>query len=257
MILTLQRNNLFHNPVSGLWTPALISTELWLDASDASTITETGGSVSQWDDKSGNGKNLIQSNGAWQPTYDSVNKKVINNGNRFMSVDLTIPMSGNISVFSVVKVDTVTSNYNSIFAMNATPDFDFQLDANNTSQFNGRINVSGIGLSVALTGGPFMDESIYNVVFDYDSGFYTAFVNGTKRADNTAYTTKLGTSQNFRIFTNRSISNYIIGKISEIILIENCSDNCRQIVESYLAWKWGTASSLPINHPYKFFPPRV
>ena len=29
--------------------------QLWLDASDTSTITQSEGSVSQWDDKSGNG----------------------------------------------------------------------------------------------------------------------------------------------------------------------------------------------------------
>jgi hypothetical protein len=41
--------------------------QLWFDAADATTITESGGLVSQWDDKSGNGRNLSQSGGA-QPT---------------------------------------------------------------------------------------------------------------------------------------------------------------------------------------------
>jgi len=53
------------------WTPAEIDTELWLDADDASTITETGGAVSQWDDKSGNARHATQATGSKQPLYTS------------------------------------------------------------------------------------------------------------------------------------------------------------------------------------------
>lgn len=41
---------------------------LWLDASDLSTITESGGAVSQWDDKSGNANHATQGTGAAQLT---------------------------------------------------------------------------------------------------------------------------------------------------------------------------------------------
>lgn len=40
---------------------------LWLDASDSGTITQVAGSVSQWNDKSGNGRNAVQATGAQQP----------------------------------------------------------------------------------------------------------------------------------------------------------------------------------------------
>ena len=42
--------------------------QLWLDASDTSTITESSGSVSQWNDKSGYGNNATEGVGARQPT---------------------------------------------------------------------------------------------------------------------------------------------------------------------------------------------
>jgi hypothetical protein len=45
----------------------LTSAPLWLDAADASTITESGGSVSQWDNK-GTLENLTQATSADQPT---------------------------------------------------------------------------------------------------------------------------------------------------------------------------------------------
>lgn len=50
------------------FSPSNLSNGLmWLDASDASTITDSGGSVSQWDDKFGNGNNATQGTGSLQP----------------------------------------------------------------------------------------------------------------------------------------------------------------------------------------------
>lgn len=51
------------------WTPALITTALWLDAADASTVTLNNLAVSQWNDKSGNGRNVLQATSANQPLY--------------------------------------------------------------------------------------------------------------------------------------------------------------------------------------------
>lgn len=51
------------------FNPANISgLQLWLDASDAATITQAAGLVSQWNDKSGNGNHATQGTGANQPT---------------------------------------------------------------------------------------------------------------------------------------------------------------------------------------------
>jgi hypothetical protein len=52
-----------------LWTPAQLTTALWLDAADASTITLNGATVSQWNDKSGNARNAVQATTAYQPLY--------------------------------------------------------------------------------------------------------------------------------------------------------------------------------------------
>ena len=62
---------LMHFVTQGLWTPKDIETALWLDASDALTITESGGAVSQWDDKSGNTNHVTQVTGADQPETGS------------------------------------------------------------------------------------------------------------------------------------------------------------------------------------------
>ncbi len=52
--------------------------QLWLDAADTATITQSGGSVSQWNDKSGNANHATQGTGAYQPV---TNSKTINSRN--------------------------------------------------------------------------------------------------------------------------------------------------------------------------------
>ena len=51
--------------------PSDLNLSLWLDASDASTITETNGSISQWSDKSGNANHAIQTTSSSMPTLAS------------------------------------------------------------------------------------------------------------------------------------------------------------------------------------------
>ena len=53
-----------------LWQPDEVATELWLDAADTDTITESSGLVSQWDDKSGN-ENDVSAADSYRPTYAS------------------------------------------------------------------------------------------------------------------------------------------------------------------------------------------
>lgn len=43
------------------WTPASITTALWLDAADTATITSSANIVTQWNDKSGNNRHFAQS----------------------------------------------------------------------------------------------------------------------------------------------------------------------------------------------------
>jgi hypothetical protein len=58
-------------PLATGWTPARLGTQVaaWFDADDAATITLNGTGVSQWNDKSGNGRHVSQSNAGAQPTY--------------------------------------------------------------------------------------------------------------------------------------------------------------------------------------------
>jgi hypothetical protein len=56
----------------------LLQPYLWLDASDTSTIIESGGFVSQWNDKSGNGRHVSQAIGTSQPITGTTTQNGLN-----------------------------------------------------------------------------------------------------------------------------------------------------------------------------------
>lgn len=62
----------FGNIQSGVFSPKSLSGLLsWHDAQDGSTITQSGGDISQWDDKSGNGHHATQATAVDQPIYNT------------------------------------------------------------------------------------------------------------------------------------------------------------------------------------------
>ena len=65
---------LSHQP----WSPLMLQPRLWLDASDLTTITHSGGAVSEWRDKSGNGYAFTQATSAAQPTTGSATQNALN-----------------------------------------------------------------------------------------------------------------------------------------------------------------------------------
>ena len=88
---------------------------LWVDASDESTITESSGDVSQWDDKSGNNHDLTQSTSSYQPTYsgldydpymefDGVNRVLANSDSSLYAVGTSTN-----TMFVVYKGDNTTT----------------------------------------------------------------------------------------------------------------------------------------------------
>jgi len=96
---------------------------LWLDAADDVTITETSGDVSQWDDKSGLGNNVLQATPADQPNSE------LNTINGIPAIDFdganhelkmtTFPALTKFSVFVVARYDSVGANQ-TIFELSPT-----------------------------------------------------------------------------------------------------------------------------------------
>ena len=64
---------LLRSRASGFNPKSIAGLALWLDASDASTITLNGATVSQWRDKSGNARHLSEATANNQPTMSTLN----------------------------------------------------------------------------------------------------------------------------------------------------------------------------------------
>jgi hypothetical protein len=71
-------------------------------------------------------------------------------------------------------------------------------------------------------------------------------------------TTTMGTETFRNIGVNAALSSntYFNGSIGEIVVYDSVlATKPRQVVEGYLAWKWGLSGSLPVGHPYLSAPP--
>ena len=89
--------------------------ELWLDASDSSTITKDGSNkVSQWSDRSGNNKHATQSTASKKPTYtisDALlkNKATISSSSATGQIGLALPSITLQEIFIVAYYDDGTT----------------------------------------------------------------------------------------------------------------------------------------------------
>lgn len=101
-----------YRPAAGAFTPASITGLVaWWDASDTASITASGGSVSQWNDLSGNAFHLTQGTGANQPTtgtrtQNSLNVIDFDGTSDSMAKTSVGTFVAGITVFTVVLYDT-------------------------------------------------------------------------------------------------------------------------------------------------------
>lgn len=253
-----------------LWTPSQISTSIWIDASDASTVTLAGSSVSQINDKSGNGNNFLQATSSKQPTYLIASKNSLNTM-RFTATSAQLLInttfiyaSDKLHSFMVVKrgVDSSSSQYGRYLTFTNTTNADDFANANSLIfTNNGYTTFSLFRLSASIAAQSISQNTWY--LFDGQR-------NGTsgQLAKNAGtYATGATNSANQNINVSTIGSSYFSsyqgpgshdGEIAEIVVLNYIpsSTNINKL-QGYLAWKWGMESDLPVGHPYKNAPPYV
>ncbi len=238
------------------WTPAQITTALWLDAADASTITLNSTTVSQWNDKSGNSRNFSQATAGNQPVYltNALNGKNVVN---FVSNDnlnrAAIPFNdlGNNSLY-VVGNRTGNNFYNVTViisrAAGRTRNMLFGDGSTYWGVYTAPPPVGFVGATFKICG--IIADQATNAFLYYQDGTSQGSVGtvsaGTVFGDNNCY---LGNDQ---------YGSSLDGNIAEVIFCdEKNTDSDRQKIEGYLAHKWGMQASLPNGHPYKSSAPTV
>jgi autotransporter-associated beta strand protein len=254
---------------SNFWTPSRLSLAVWLDSADSSTVISGSSGVSQWNDKSGNNRNAIQSTVASRAAY--VQNGL--NGNPSLQFDGTNDFY-NVTTGTIAQPMTVLWAGNSTgpgiggandgaYIMDAVTGNRLALgwNANNSSAENGRLwmygGTGGIIYAPSGTTQAWNAPSIVGAVFNNGSSS-TLFTNGASVATGV---TGAGSLTSLRLGGRTATvvaENAFAGQYGEYILaLGALSTSDRQIAEGYLAWKWGTVASLPADHPYKNAAPTV
>jgi hypothetical protein len=240
-----------------LWTPDVLAAVAWYDAASG-PIVESGGFVSQWNDKTANARHLTQGTGANQPTTGTRTLNGLNvldfDGGDFLAKASMPATSGNFVCVMVAQLDTIDHASDGLWSLSASKDFG--LVANNASQFNGSIVCVGASnpASTPLSGGPFPGPSIFVTLVRVSGLRIEAFVDGVSRAS-VGYIGAISGSGTFRVFSDRSAAFFPDGAVAEVLVFNTLSTTDRQKVEGYLAWKWALQNNLAVGHPYKYSPP--
>ena len=230
------------------WTPSSIATELWLDGSDSSTITEISGAISQWDDKSGNARHAAQSNATFRPvvdatTFNSLSSVYFGVAPEFF--DISTFGSGTYSWFFALVSDTSitslvgSSSVNTYIPIATSGSTNTNiLRLNNVNDPSGAYQIYGgeLSQSVANRGDAYTELNRAN-------GNICGYIN----IPVVTSTIRLGYAQT---------GYFLGGYMGEVIVLNGTpSSDTIQKVQGYLAHKWGLTANLPNDHPYKNIAP--
>ena len=274
-------------PVGGskLWRPDELGADLalWLDAEDAASVTLNGTTVSQWNDKSGNGYNVSNATAATQPDYlatgfngkptlqvvggDFLERGTTALGRNVGGITCAIVglhPAGQTFVPNAAEVFISTSIVSGAtrFAMSpnvSTSTINRYALAGRRDDADSYASASSSTDSLANRGNPWIrvaqraySDGVANHWTDGTQDMANATV-GVQTAGNTSDTDSLRLS----IFSGANAMPTGT-QLSEIVLTHSTMTNDdRQKLEGYLAHKWGLTANLPVSHPYKTKPPTV
>lgn len=233
------------------WTPADISTQLWLDAADTSTITLISDVVSQWNDKSGNNRDFNQSSPSLRPEYDSFNANLIFSSHQLSGTNFSGGLStDNITFFFVFQANTFP-----LGLFDSNPSGGGVVRNFVTNYWDWHSNSPSI--SLGLSSAEFSQISIKHSLvpsrqLDYRKNGSSILSASSGSTGGIAWSS----SPNIGSINNLGAGAYS-GKLHEIIICNNTtlSGGNQERVEGYLAHKWGLTTSLPSDHPYKSVAP--
>jgi hypothetical protein len=250
--------------------------ELWLDANDPSNtgiVPSNGATVSTWVDKSGNSRNmtafLAGTGSITFSTYGGIASILFNStspNTAYMRVNSPVNLE-TFTVFAVSRCQTARNNQNALLAIPLTlPEFD---------------SPDGFGM--------FIDSDVVNRRDRFYATRVANVVNNSNPAGTDAYPLRMmcwtataiatvlrswfngntGSTSSTAQSRTKTATGFGIGfditgsggtptnitcvsQFSEFIVYNNVLTTAqRQLIEGYLALKWGLQSSLPASHPYR------
>jgi len=239
----------FTNPLS------IAGCQLWLDGADLNTLSVTGSTVTQWNDKSGNANNTSSAVGSPMINNNGSSTGVIFNGSSYFTLpDGTIPFGD--SSYTMYIVANINNPADSPTLLAAGDDG----EGSSTNIIHGlsSSNLYVHWAALASTG-VFTPSSPFLMTTNYQSaGLASLFLNGN--VDNSVTPSGARTQTNtLNLLGSQAGGAYFLtGKICEILVYNTVHTTAQQqLIEGYLAYKWSTQGQLPLSHAYYNHPPAV
>jgi hypothetical protein len=247
----------------GSWTPSALSPTAWYDASQSSDFTLISGTVSQWNDRSGNARHLTQGTAGSRPAYasatlNSLNLVTFDGTNDFLSGTtlnncITAASHTVMAVFRQRGATTTGANTYDNKAVISDQEAYFGLFVNAPSGTSStRImgyNWDGSDDNVIQTIGA--DNAWSIAVFTHGSGSIGMTRNGGTLATASSGST-LDLTFGLDVGRNLFANFFLEMDLAEIVILNTAVGTTdRQKLEGYAAHKWGRTADLPSDHPYK------
>ena len=259
------------------WNPSTDINALgWIDASDTSSYTTSGSTLTAVTDKSSTYTMSINNTPKVSDTLNSLPVFTFENDNESLkstSYEQVVSNSGDHWAIGVFRYDSVNNTKDSFWSIetNQSPKRDYAVSSsasNNT--WPGELDMDGlssnrisssIGNALEWTGlGGLNITQWYIVAVYFNKTGNQIGVRFDGRTNSFSpvndYDNSLQTNQELRIMRNRA-SVELHGQMAEFITVAGLpgtgGTDLSEIekAEGYLAHKWGRTSSLPDDHPYK------
>ena len=256
-----------------LWTPDALRPDLsfWVDAADQSTITIATG-VSEWRDKSGNGRHFTQATGGFQPAYSQtqflgrpgITFDGTDDNLRLASINaqLANQTHGVYWVFRRISSNAGGSGYNpTISVATASADAGALHYVKNTN-FPASYPYFGAPTSNSYdrtSGFTYQNDIGYVMSFQANAPSaatgWSVHRSGTLEGTTNAIATPNATNLGYVLAHQANPARYLNCVFGEVLMVQNANTRVRQLVEGYLAWKWGV--TLDASHPFANRPPLI
>ncbi len=240
----------------------------WVDAADSNTVVLSGSNVTQWNDKSGNGRNASSfdsGNPQYNPTGFSGGLPTISFGSMasFRSAIASGTFSSGVSIFAAWYRTVSGSNAETIVTRANSGGYPGPWNINYESYPTRYLGDGAGGMNVLQSTtipSPLNTPRVTSILLNGTISSWAEWANGTFYTFTSFYTQNTQAyvdNQSYVVIGNTlNKAAQLYGNISEIILYSGAlSTSQRQQVEGYLAWKWRLQASLPASHPYYYFPP--
>jgi hypothetical protein len=242
--------------VRPLWTPAdLDGVVRWLDAADTATLTDAGGAITGWADRSAGSRDLQQPATGRRPssgvlTSNGRNLVVFDGDDDVLTHTGTLPASAAMTV--AVAATPTAGQGGHLFTMTNAALERWSL---RTGYDGNAYDLQRIGDDAQLGLGTRPPTSLATVIVRQGPTATTSWVDGTPSAS--------GPGAGGRSFDRLTLgaaaddgTAAAATSVGEVLVVAAAlSDDDAARLAGYLAWKWGTVAALPAAHPYRNAPP--